>query len=563
MTSPLPESLIGAASKMTHIHRRVVRVGAAASWAAAAIFLISGFASGQTHFFVQSVAPVLTAAFMTALVLLKRENAGIAMVGSAVVVVVWVVVAGTEETLVPAAVALVVICSVAMLFVHRRQLAALAAVGLGLFAAPQFWMVPSGEGLRLGLGLGMSLSFLLTAVIFTTVSKAATALNVRFQMLFEHSPTAVMEEDWSEALAYVRSEYTGLPERIGPFLMAYPEVVRRAVGKARILRVNEAAVALLEADESSQLLGSRDGKKVTTETLPAFVDALVALYEGKSLFEQETPALSMKGRPMWLQMRSVDVSSGQPGSTILVGLADVTHIKARQDAMAELVRSKSDFIARVSHELRTPLTAVMGLTREIAGSTLSEGERDELMHLVAGQAEEMSHIVEDLLVAARVESGSIAVESVRVSLQDALDATLGTLMIQPAEVPESAPIVIADPSRVRQIIRNLLTNVERYGGPTLRVLSGSAGDMAWLEVRDDGGGVPAEDMERIFEPYASSHQGVAGSVGLGLSVARQLAEMMDGSLSYFRSEAETVFRLELRLAARPEEALSGSTAVTG
>ena len=560
MTSPLPESLISVASEMTHIHRRVVRVGAAASWAAAAIFLISGFMSGQSHFFIQAVAPVLTAAFMTVLVLLRRENAGIAMLGSAVVVVVWVAVAGTEETLVPASVALVVICSIAMLFVTRGQLVALAVIGTGLLAAPQLWMIPSSEGLRIG--LGMSLSFLLTAVIFVTVSKAATALNARFQMLFEHSPTAVMEEDWSGSLAYIRSEYTGRPERIRPFLMAYPEVVRRAVGKARIVQVNSAAVALLEADGPDELLGPRDGQKVTTETLPAFVDALVALYEGLSVFEQETPALSLKGTPMWLQMRSVDVSSGPPASTILVGLADVTHIKARQEAMADLVRSKSEFIARVSHELRTPLTAVMGLTREIAGSSLSDGERDELMHLVAGQAEEMSYIVEDLLVAAKVESGSISVESATVSLKEALDATLRGVTIQLAEVPESAPVVLGDPSRIRQIIRNLLTNAERYGGPMRRVLVGSSSERAWLEVRDNGDGVPAEDMERIFEPYVSSHRGVAGSVGLGLSVARQLAEMMDGSLSHFRDEGETVFRLELRLAAQAEEALSGTGAAS-
>ncbi|MDX1467732.1 MAG: HAMP domain-containing sensor histidine kinase [Acidimicrobiia bacterium] len=555
MTSPLPESLIGAAGEMAHVHRRVVRVGAASAWAASAIFLVSGFLSGQTHLFVQSVAPVLAASFMTALVLVRRENAGVAMVGAAIVVMVWVVVAGTEDTLLPAAVSLVVICAIGMLFVTRGQRIALAVIGVGLFAAPQLWMTASGEGFRLG--LGMSLSFLLTAAIFMTVSKAASALNARFQMLFEHSPTAVMEEDWSKALAYVRSEYTGKPERIRPFLMAYPEVVRRAVGRARIVRVNSAAVTLLEADGPEELLGYRDGDKITDETLPAFVDALVALYEGSSVFEQETPAISMKGTPMWLQLRSVDVSSGVPGSTVLVGMADVTLMRSRQEAMADLVRSKSEFIARVSHELRTPLTAVMGLTREMTGSSLSEGERDELMHLVSGQAEEMSHIVEDLLVAARVESGNITIESEPVSLGDALDTTLRGMTVRVSEIPESSDVVMADPNRLRQIIRNLLTNAERYGGPTLRILSGSSEGIAWLEVRDDGDGVPDEDTERIFEPYASSHQGVPGSVGLGLSVARQLAEMMGGSLSHFRSDGETVFRLELTLARVQEQALSG------
>jgi signal transduction histidine kinase len=117
--------------------------------------------------------------------------------------------------------------------------------------------------------------------------------------------------------------------------------------------------------------------------------------------------------------------------------------------------------------------------------------------------------------------------------------------------------VLADPRRVRQILRNLLTNAQRYGGPQRRVTAGALRDSAWLEVRDNGAGIPEDEASRIFEPYVTS--GGGGSVGLGLGVARQLAELMGGSLSYERSAAETVFRLVLPLVEKRHPVLASHT----
>jgi signal transduction histidine kinase len=132
------------------------------------------------------------------------------------------------------------------------------------------------------------------------------------------------------------------------------------------------------------------------------------------------------------------------------------------------------------------------------------------------------------------------------------------LAIPVNEIPETVPTVIADASRVRQILRNLLTNAQRYGGPNRRIAGGALFDRIWLEVRDDGEGVPPGDAEKIFEPYGTAGTGVKDSVGLGLSVARQLAELMGGSLTYHRDLDETVFRLELPTAELNNPALTSN-----
>jgi two-component system sensor histidine kinase KdpD len=216
--------------------------------------------------------------------------------------------------------------------------------------------------------------------------------------------------------------------------------------------------------------------------------------------------------------------------------------------MSELIQAKDEFVASISHELRTPLTAVVGLTSEMVSGGLGGAERDELIELVAGQAQEMSHIIDDLLVSARAGMGTVAVALETIDLNAELTAAVQGVGIHLLEVPPDLPAAIGDGKRIRQILRNLLTNLERYGGSNRRVLGGVEGRRVWLEVRDDGEGVSELDAGRIFEPYASAHNGVASSVGLGLSVSRQLAELMGGSLDYSRDADESVFRLELALA---------------
>lgn len=540
-----------------HLHQIVVRVGAVAAWIATAVYLVTGLLAGD-DMYLEAVGPLLAAALMTYQVVTGHEDGGLALFGSGVIVVFWYTFFGDQRTIVAAAVALVLISSLGMLFIARHRLMVAVTLTAAMFAVPFVWQMSTEE--QLLLGAVMCLSFVMTHFIFSSIQDSSQAINTRYQMLFDGSPTAVLEEDWSEAVAYIRSEYTGKPGRIKHFLLAYPEVVRRAVAKSKIIRANEAAMELLEVRNPARFLGYRDPGIVNEANMDVFVSALVCLFEGGKTWEYEVPTQRRSGETLWLQNRSVDTSTGLPGTTIIVALADVTHMKARNEAMADLVRAKDEFIANVSHELRTPLTAVIGLTSEMADSSeLGPDERAELLDLVAGQASEMANIVDDLLVAARAEMGTVMVDIEKMDLLAELRATIGGLGITVDVSPTPAPHVLADPRRVRQILRNLLTNAQRYGGPTRRVLTGSLRDRVWLEVRDNGPGVPDADAAHIFEPYVTGNSGVKGSVGLGLAVARQLAELMGGSLGYERSAGETVFRLLLPMADEREPVLASQS----
>lgn len=220
--------------------------------------------------------------------------------------------------------------------------------------------------------------------------------------------------------------------------------------------------------------------------------------------------------------------------------------------LQDLVHYKDEFVASVSHELRTPLTAVVGLAEELArsGIDFSEDELAEFHQLIAQQSREVAYIVEDLLVAARVEIDTVSIDVQPVDLDAEVAATIKGWPAEfgAVEHDPGGAKVETDPTRFRQIARNLLTNAMRYGGEEVVVVTQSNGDTGILQVRDNGPGVDPEDLERIFEPYerASGSEIVRpGSVGLGLYVSRQLARLMGGDLSCRREDGETVFELIL------------------
>lgn len=233
--------------------------------------------------------------------------------------------------------------------------------------------------------------------------------------------------------------------------------------------------------------------------------------------------------------------------------------------LEELVRSKDDFVATVSHELRTPLTVVAGMAHELAErwEGFDRDELDELLSLIVDQSREMTDLIEDLLVAARADIGKVSIHPERVQLAEQVERVVAVLPlreIRRVEVGGEDAAVLADPVRLRQVLRNLLTNAVRYGGPNIRVTSGVDAGTAWVRVIDDGPGVPPEDRDRIFEPYQRAHAAVGrpGSVGLGLTVSRKLAELMGGTLAYRREDGLSVFELSLpTLRTVAEEIMAG------
>lgn len=215
-------------------------------------------------------------------------------------------------------------------------------------------------------------------------------------------------------------------------------------------------------------------------------------------------------------------------------------LRAAEARLESLLDAKDQLIASVGHELRTPLTAVLGFAELLLvgdDTDMEPVEREEMVEFIAREAFDLSGIVDDLLVAARIEIDRLEVTRVPTSLRAQVSQVLEgweKAQLPDLEIAGDDVRAVADPARVRQILRNLITNAIRYGGDRIVVRVGEDGASAFVEIADNGEGLPKTEWERIFDPHYRYHVEPTrpGSAGLGLTVSRGLAERMGGSLTY-------------------------------
>lgn len=248
----------------------------------------------------------------------------------------------------------------------------------------------------------------------------------------------------------------------------------------------------------------------------------------------------------------------QGGLFVVVALA-VLIVRVRQ-WLGRLDANRSQMVGTVSHELRNSLTGVLGLTELVSSmEDLQPAEAKELVGMANHQAMDAIDIVEDLLTASRVERAALTMTAELVDINTEVATTAHRFQGTGTDVglllSDNLPPAWADSLRVRQAIRNLLSNAIRYGGPTITVATRHAGDMIELTVRDDGDGVAPEDEKTIFLPYKRSSQGRrdASSIGLGLWICRQIAQGMGGSLEYQRRGDFTEFIFSVPVAGRHQD----------
>jgi signal transduction histidine kinase len=243
--------------------------------------------------------------------------------------------------------------------------------------------------------------------------------------------------------------------------------------------------------------------------------------------------------------RALEVSVSRIGGTDASALAVLTVHDATEDRRVE--KMKADFVATVSHELRTPITPIKGYARLLAsrGDRMEPARRLHALQLIEDRADHLSRLVDDLLMASRVEStepGKLAVDMGVGDLRNIvrLAATAYPLLSDRLEVrlPATPVRVACDEVRAVQCVANLVGNAEKYsaeGTPiVIELLDEPDSDAALVVVSDRGRGIPAVEHERIFERFHRVEDPFTmrtGGSGLGLFIARELARAMGGDIN--------------------------------
>lgn len=533
------------------IKRPVMRVGAAGAAVTALILVLTGILTDNSDLMIGALGPAVVAGLFAWQAITTAQQIPLAMSLAVLMMVVMHGIVGQERLQIAVALAAVLISSVGILFTGDRVTAYFAFQALVLVAGAVVWGDSAAD--RAALAGTMFAGFSVIAYIMNSMRQSSVRAAKQYSDLFENSPVALLEEDWSATRRATAELGISDPEELQRHLAERPELVAELVSLVRITKVNTAAVKLAQLESAAELLGPIGTGRVNQTSLAGMIDQIVAVFLRRGSFESNYETTSYRGEPMWVSVRWVQPAQARSNpDAVVVAVHDVTlEVRARHN-LEKSMRSKDEFIASVSHELRTPLTAVVGLAGELAQNAdqIGAAESTELLELIAGQSREMAFIVEDLLVAARADMDEIVITPERVPVAANLSRIVSEFdWASSIELPESNCEVLADPVRFRQIVRNLIANAHRYGGSRRRIVCDNHGPQVRIEIRDNGPGLPEAERERIFEPYARAHSrpGVTASVGLGLAVSRRLARLMDGELTYDYDpeENESVFRLTL------------------
>jgi len=265
----------------------------------------------------------------------------------------------------------------------------------------------------------------------------------------------------------------------------------------------------------------------------------------------ETLPLDVGHREAWLLISGVRF----PGGTVFA-FHDVTEERS-------LRQLQTEFVATVSHELRTPLAAVYGaaITLRHHREALSDADRDRLFSIVYDEADRLSRIVDDVLLASRLDAGRVDFAIGRLEPELVASSVVNAARTHAPpdisfELKTSTGVrpVAADAEKVRQVLGNLVDNAVKYSpdGGRVGLRIESNGTMVRFVVTDEGIGIPASEQGRIFEKFyrldPNQTRGVGGT-GLGLYICRELVRRMNGRIWLDSEEGEgSTFYVELPVA---------------
>ena len=249
--------------------------------------------------------------------------------------------------------------------------------------------------------------------------------------------------------------------------------------------------------------------------------------------------------------------SGQESGGVLIVLHDVTEQHRNEER-------RKEFVANVSHELRTPLTNVRSYAETLkdAAGDIPQEMSDSFLDIIITETDRMTSIVQDLLTLSRLDAGNTELILSRFPFGEAIESVTRANAINAKQrghelvylPPESLPLIVGDRSRLEQVMMNIIGNAIKYtpDGGHIRITAGSQEDTVWMEVCDDGIGIPEKDRERIFDRFyrvdkARSRE--SGGTGLGLSIARELVQRHNGSIMLVPHDGPgTTVRLTLPIA---------------
>ena len=314
-----------------------------------------------------------------------------------------------------------------------------------------------------------------------------------------------------------------------------------------IVRVNRAYETFL-GKPRSEIVDQPRPDNYTDSDFQAFMTLVESARETGQVIESERDLKDGAGRMRTVHGRSRYIEDRVGGRYILMVADDVTEPReterALQAALADAEaanQAKSTFLAIMSHEIRTPLNGVLGMAQAMANDPLPEVQRERL-DVVRRSGEALHVILNDILDLSKIEAGKLELEDTPFDFEEVVeDAVASFRPIAEAngvalrvDVEGAAGVYRGDPTRLRQVISNLVSNALKFTADgRIELKAEVSGEAVVICVRDTGPGLSADFLPRAFENFVQADVSTTrrfGGTGLGLAICRHLVELMGGTI---------------------------------
>ncbi len=409
------------------------------------------------------------------------------------------------------------------------------------------------EALVFGLIISILLSFLLSKTMITPIERLTAGAEQVARGDFSHR----IQVDSRDEIGVLTGTFNDMARRLRSTI-AEAENERNKLGTL-FLHMTDGVVAF---SRDGQVIQSNPAaERLLCRAIPVGGDATYDL-----LFGDIAPlsAVLAVEQPGYLEgERRTDTASlelllapfsGESTGGVMVVIHDVTEQRRTEEM-------RKEFVANVSHELRTPLTNIRSYAETLVDNAgeLPPQQEKQFLGVILNESDRMVHIVQDLLTLSRFDSGNTGLHLTRFSFEEAIRDVYQAVLLDAQghghalrlSLEPDLPAILADRERIVQVMMNVVSNSIKYtpqGGHIL-ISAGRQGGRVWMEVSDDGIGIPEEDRPRIFERFyrvdkARSRE--SGGTGLGLSIAKEIVDRHEGTIALVDREGPGLrLRLEL------------------
>ena len=392
------------------------------------------------------------------------------------------------------------------------------------------------QAMMFGLLAAILLSFLLSKTITTPIERITEGARSIAEGNFDQDLGVQSSDEIGELtrsfnymarrLKTTVGEVQGERDKLNTLFLHMTDGVAAFTTDGRLIHMNPA---------TENLLGVRMQDSLTFDEM--FEDLEMVGSDETAMRTFLTSEITRRGRVLSVTLAPYGALDGKGG--VIAVLHDITEQRRLDDARRE-------FVANVSHELRTPLTNIRSYTETLldaAGDIPLDTEK-QFLGVISSESERMARIVTDLLTLSRLDYGRMELRMTRFSLSALLRKVADAMKFTAedsgheltVDAPDSLPEIAGDRERIEQVVVNILSNAVKYtpsGGHIRLAACEGEKNTVRITVQDDGIGIPAEDVPRLFERFYrvdKARSRAAGGTGLGLAIAKEIVEKHGGHI---------------------------------